>query len=128
VPSSAPPTVSVPTTAGELVDMAVSSLGMTKAQVIAKATEVLGPKVGGGQRSPADIARLWQILAQESTAPPPPAAAHPVASPAEPDPIDEVDLTDLVDAPDHEEQLLEQLSQAFPGAELLPNDQDDQHD
>ena len=62
-----------------------------------------------------------------------PAAQEPppdrrASAPTEPDPIDEVDLTDLVDAPDHEEQLLEKLSQAFPGSELLPTEQDDQND
>jgi len=142
VPSPAvpPPPHFAPTTPGEVVEMAVRTLGMSKDHVVARATEILGPKQSDVPRSLAELSRLWQILQQESTPPPAPAIPNtpPVAEEqppvrsevnvAEPDPIDEVDLTDLVDAPDHEDQLHEQLSQAFPGAELLPTEQDDQND
>jgi len=164
-PAPAPPVEVAPefapTTPGQVVEMAVTTLDMSKDHVIARANEILGPKQSGVPRSPADLLKLWQQLQRESASPttarppavpapppavpaptptpppavpaPPPAAEEPppdrrASAPTEPDPIDEVDLTDLVDAPDHEDQLLEQLSQAFPGAELLPTEQDDQND
>jgi len=134
-----------PTTPGEVVDRAVGSLGMSQQHVVARANEILGPKQAGVPRSPAELAKLWQALQQESklsapapqpapAVPAPPPAVEELESPRTPgettgsDPIEEVDLTDLVDAPDHEEQLLEQLSQAFPGAELIPTEQDEQND
>ncbi len=35
-----------------------------------------------------------------------------------PDDPDDIDMNDLVDAPDHAEELIERLTEAFPGAEL----------
>jgi len=154
-PTASPPVVPAapaaefaPTTPGEVVDRAVRLLGMSQQHVVARANEILGPKQSGVPRSPAELAKLWRALQQESkpstpavpatpSAPAVPASPQAVGEPessgtqrgaAEPDPTDEVDLTDLVDAPDHEEQLLEQLSQAFPGAELIPTEQDEQND
>ncbi len=39
-------------------------------------------------------------------------------TPHEDEDVNDVDLDDLVDAPDHADQLIEQLTEAFPGAEL----------
>jgi len=131
VPSTVPRSASAPsespadfapTSPGEVVDMAVRTLGMSKDDVIARANEILGPKVPGVPRSPADLRRLWQVLNQTD-----PVVDEPETTPPS-DPVDEVDLNDLVDAPAHTDQLLEQLAQAFPGAELLPTEQDQQHD
>lgn len=61
----------------------------------------------------------------EPSEPPPPepegdpfdAAPVPDAAPAD-DTMDDIDLDDLVDAPAHTEQLIEKVTEAFPGAEL----------
>ncbi len=106
VPESPEPAFQIdgfaPTSPGEVVRMAVSHLGLTSDFVIARANELLGAKSEGGTRTPEDLSRLWSALVDST-----------------PDATDEVDLTDLVDAPAHDDQLLDQLSQAFPGAELL---------
>jgi len=120
---TAPPAADfAPTSPGEVVDMAVRTLGMSKDDVIARANEILGPKVSNVPRSPADLSRLWQVLSAAETV-----GRQPDPSP-QADPAEEVDLTDLVDAPAHTDQLLEQLTQAFPGAELLPTEQDHEND
>ncbi len=103
----------VPASPGEVVDMAVRHLGFTREHVIGKANEILGPKAAGAARSTAELGRLWSELLGE----------HQSSATAE-----EVDLNDLVDAPAHADQLLEELSQAFPGAELLSTEQDDDND
>ena len=46
-----------------------------------------------------------------------PAATTPDAG-STPTTEDEIDLDDLVDAPSHTEAVIEQLTEAFPGAEL----------
>ena len=52
----------------------------------------------------------------------PPIAAVPDPEPApEPEPAlesDGIDLNDLVDAPAHTEQMIEKVTEAFPGAEV----------
>ena len=57
---------------------------------------------------------------EEPPPPPPPADAGPA-------PDDEVDLHDLVDAPSHTDQIIERLTEAFPGAELHVNEPSEEH-
>ena len=93
----------------------------------------------GDGRSPDDLTRLWIALVDEfdSAAPPEPTPTDDVPAPptlavveagsdSEPppageraaDPDENIDLTDLVDAPAHADQVVDRLTEAFPGAEL----------
>ncbi len=129
----------------EVVQLAGLHLDLDRDTVVRRATDLLG---GGGQRSAEDLAHLWGVLVDEyGPAPSRPApAAEPAASrpaaaaddgdpgptPPDEDPVvvdpsdagtppddpDDIDLHDLVDAPDHADELIERLTEAFPGAEL----------
>ncbi|NIR41147.1 MAG: hypothetical protein GWN79_25355, partial [Actinobacteria bacterium] len=75
-----------------------------------------------GPRSSDDLARLWLALVDETEGT---GMAEEVATPAPPEaepapegPDDGIDLTDLVDAPTRDDDVVERLSEAFPGAEL----------
>ncbi len=103
----------VPTSPGEVVDMAVRQLGLSREYVIGRANEILGPKASGVARSVEELGRLWLELLDD----------HRSATS-----VEEIDLGDLVDAPAHADQLIEELSEAFPGAELLLSEQDDDND
>ena len=95
--------------------------------VVRRATEVLGPAAGA--RSEEDLTQLWNVLVDEVH---PPAAAPPTPPPlddgavepgnAEAPPVptadEDVDLDGLVDAPSHTDEVIERLTEAFPGAEL----------
>ena len=124
----------------EVVGLAAEHLGVDKETVVARANELLGP--ASGSRSPDDLARLWQALVAEyesSAGMPDGPQAPPIAAvpdlPREPERVsapqpvpasepapepgpDEIDLDDLVDAPAHTEQFIEQVTEAFPGAQL----------
>ena len=127
----------------EVVGLAEEHLGVGKDIVVARANELLGP--ASGSRSAEELGQLWQSLVQEfgdtATMPaPPPIAAVPdlppepglasvpepsidLAPPLEEPPTDDmapeaIDLDDLVDAPAHTEQIIEKVTEAFPGAEL----------
>ncbi len=147
-PSPPPPPIVAPTSAGdreseepvaspgadlaslrpesprEVVGLAATHLSIDKDVVVARANELLGP--ASGSRSTEDLARLWQALVAEFGGSPPPAAG--VAPPVEPTPPDDpsrdelppehIDLDDLVDAPARTEQIIERLTEAFPGAEV----------
>ena len=53
----------------------------------------------------------------------PPAEPTTAETPTEEKPrLIEVDLTDLVDAPSHTDEIIERLTEAFPGAELHLNE------
>ena len=107
-----------PTSPKEVVALAAEHLGLDRDEVVARANELLGPS--DGPRSPEDLTRLWLDLIVGGTAPkaPPPQPPTPAPSDDPGPPDDPVDLDDLVDAPDHADQLIEQLTEAFPGAEL----------
>lgn len=123
----------------EVVGLAGQHLGIDKNTVVARANELLGP--AQGSRSADELARLWQALVDEfgsgtgeGSAEPtvpsaPPIAAvpdlppEPVPPPVAEAPVEDlgpeaIDLDDLVDAPAHTEQFIEQVTEAFPGAEL----------
>ncbi|MEM9518062.1 MAG: DNA polymerase III subunit gamma/tau [Actinomycetota bacterium] len=134
----------VPISPTEVVQLAGLHLGFDRSYVVNMATEVLGP--AAGKRSPDELIELWQILVAEYDAvrdsgeePTPvdlaPVELTPVAS-ADPEPPmiasdgdpgptppdDDVDVYDLVDAPSHTDQIIERLTEAFPGAELHVNE------
>jgi DNA polymerase III subunit gamma/tau len=107
----------------EVVGLASAHLSIDKDTVVARANDLLGP--ADGPRSADDLASLWQALVAEfgpDRSAPPPAAIDDVPDVA-PTPLDgstaeEIDLDDLVDAPAHADQMIERLTEAFPGAEL----------
>jgi DNA polymerase-3 subunit gamma/tau len=126
-----------PESAREVVELAAEYLQVDRDTVVERANRILGP--ADGRRSIDDLARLWQSLVDEFDGPPspPPIAAVPDLEPdTEPDPgpdpepapkpaSEEIDLDDLVDAPAHTEQFIEQVTEAFPGAELhVPEETD----
>jgi hypothetical protein len=103
---------------------------LESSQVVKTANDLLGPS--SGKRSPDELVALWAALVEghgPSTAPasvadePPPYeddADDPGLPQENPGPAadHEVDVHDLVDAPSHTEDLIDQLTEAFPGAEL----------
>ncbi len=130
----------VPLSPTEVVQLAKLHLGVPRDTVVRRASEILGPAEGG--RSSGDLVRLWLTLVEENTAAvdaPEPAPPEPVAAPPEPieapEPVaappeladpDDVDLNELVDAPTHADELIERLTEAFPGAELQNKEEPDQ--
>ena len=110
------------------MQLAGVNLDLDRDTVVRRATEVLGPAEGA--RSEDDLARLWNVLIDEvhppaatSPTPPPVLDEQPVepaiAEAALVSTVDEdVDLHDLVDAPSHTDEVIERLTEAFPGAEL----------
>jgi DNA polymerase-3 subunit gamma/tau len=134
-----------PRSPSELVQLAGAHLDLDRDTVVRRATELLGPAEGA--RSEDDLARLWNVLVDEvhppaATSPtPPPVLDDPIPSPPADDPgpaspddqsvepinaeappvstaDEDVDLHDLVDAPSHTDEIIERLTEAFPGAEL----------
>jgi len=111
----------------EVVQLAGLHLGVHRDAVVQRASELLGPASGG--RSPDELALLWQTLVDENAAPadldpdplPPDDDPHPTST----DP-DDIDLNELVDAPAHADELIERLTEAFPGAELQTKEEPDQ--
>ena len=128
----------VPSSPRDVVQLAGLHLGFDRDTVVQVATEVLGPTTG--KRSREELIELWQILVTEYEATraegaepslPTPPTIDPSASEREqappvdesdPTSDDEVDLHDLVDAPSHTDQIIERLTEAFPGAELHVNE------
>jgi len=106
-----------PSSPGQVVEMASRHLGLSSANVVDKANELLGPKAPGVARTSEELGRLWRVLLAEQSSP--------TAAGGSEETAEEIDLDDLVDAPTHADQLIEELSQAFPGAELLSTEQDD---
>jgi len=110
----------------EVVQLAGIHLGLQSDAVVKRASELLGPGAAG--RSAEDLARLWQALVDDHAAPtdldpgssPPDDEPHPPTA----DP-DDIDLNELVDAPDHADELIERLTEAFPGAELQTKEEPD---
>ena len=116
-----------PRSPSEVVQLAGTHLDLDRDMVVRRATEVLGPAAGA--RSEEDLAQLWNVLVDEVH---PPAAAPPTPPPlddeavepgnAEAPPVptadEDVDLDGLVDAPSHTDEVIERLTEAFPGAEL----------
>jgi DNA polymerase-3 subunit gamma/tau len=121
-----------PESPSEVVQLAGIHLGLDSAQVVQAANDLLGPSPG--KRSPDELIALWAALVADHGPTETPSPA-PVAD--EPPPYDddaddpgipqddpgpaadhEVDVHDLVDAPSHTEDLIDQLTEAFPGAEL----------
>jgi DNA polymerase III subunit gamma/tau len=107
----------------EVVGLASAHLSIDKDTVVARANDLLGP--ADGSRSADDLAKLWQALVAEfgpdgSAAPPAAVDDVPDVAPTPSDDCaaEEIDLDDLVDAPAHADQMIEQLTEAFPGAEL----------
>lgn len=78
-------------------------------------------------QAPAPVAKVSSpSIVREVTPPEPetaPAAPEPEAPPAD----DDIDIHDLVDAPSHTDQLIERLTEAFPGAELHTTDPPEDH-
>lgn len=119
-----------PESPSEVVQLAALHLGLESSQVVKTANDLLGPS--SGKRSPDELVALWAALVEghgPSTAPasvadePPPYeddADDPGLPQENPGPAadHEVDVHDLVDAPSHTEDLIDQLTEAFPGAEL----------
>ncbi len=120
-----------PESPSEVVQLAGIHLGLDSAQVVQAANDLLGPS--SGKRSPDELIALWAALVGEhrarDTPTPEPADAPPPYDDEADDPgvpqddpgpeaDHEVDVHDLVDAPSHTEDLIDQLTEAFPGAEL----------
>ena len=119
-----------PESPSEVVQLAALHLGLDSSQVVKTANDLLGPS--SGKRSPDELVALWAALVEghgPSTVPasvadePPPYeddADDPGLPQENPGPAadHEVDVHDLVDAPSHTEDLIDRLTEAFPGAEL----------
>ncbi|MDG1411257.1 MAG: DNA polymerase III subunit gamma/tau [Acidimicrobiales bacterium] len=135
----------------EVVELAAIHFGLESSQVVKAANDLLGES--SGKRSPDELAALWAALVADygpSTVPasvagesPLDTALAPVADEPppyddgayDPEPLqenpgpagdDEVDVHDLVDAPSHTEDLIDRLTEAFPGAELHVSE-DEEH-
>ncbi|MEZ5166022.1 MAG: AAA family ATPase [Acidimicrobiales bacterium] len=110
----------MPSSPREVVELAAARLGIDKGTVVARANELLGPT--SGSRSPDELARLWGSLVTEYGQ----GGAEPDRSPQAPDPADvasegeadDIRLDELVDAPAHTDQMIERLTEVFPGAEV----------
>jgi DNA polymerase-3 subunit gamma/tau len=141
-PPPVPTTVSVPTidlgsirpaSPTDLVELAARHLGLAKDVVVARAKEMLPPPDESGRRDPAELIPLWQALVTEYADPKQTDPEQADLEPADPAPHVEVevheeadiDLADLVDAPSHVEDVIEQLTEAFPGAELIAADDEE---
>jgi hypothetical protein len=142
-----PTTVSVPTidlgsirpaSPTDLVELAARHLGLAKDVVVARAKEMLPPPDESGRRDPAELIPLWQALVTEYADPKQTDPEQADLEPADPVPADpaphvevevheeaDIDLADLVDAPSHVEDVIEQLTEAFPGAELIAADDEE---
>ena len=134
-----------PASPTDLVELAARHLGLAQDVVVARAKEMLPPPDENGRRDPAELIPLWQALVieyadpkqtdpeQADLEPADPEPADPEPVPADPAPHVEVevheeadiDLADLVDAPSHVEDVIEQLTEAFPGAELIAADDEE---
>ena len=123
----------------EVVRLGELHLGLSREEVVTAANELLGER----SRTEEALTELWLSLVDVHEVPT--EAAVPVAHPEivreatqsispEPEPTissdaadnppadDEIDVHDLVDAPSQTDQLIERLTEAFPGAELHSTD------
>jgi len=130
------------------VQLAGTHLDIDRDTVVRRATEVLGPAAGARSEDDLArlwnvlVDEVHPAAAAAPTPPPilddpipnPPAADAGDHGPAPPDdepvePInleappvpladEDVDLRDLIDAPSHTDEIIERLTDAFPGAEL----------
>ena len=137
-----------PRSPSEVVQLAGTHLDLDRDTVVRRATEVLGPAEGARSEDDLArlwnvlVDEVHPPAAASPTPPPvlddpipsPPAADaddpgptppddHPVepmnaGAPPVPAADEDVDLHDLVDAPSHTDEIIERLTEAFPGAEL----------
>ena len=137
-----------PRSPSEAVQLAGTHLDIDRDTVVRRATEVLGPAAGARSEDDLArlwnvlVDEVHPAAAAAPTPPPilddpipnPPAADAGDHGPAPPDdepvePInleappvpladEDVDLRDLIDAPSHTDEIIERLTDAFPGAEL----------
>jgi DNA polymerase-3 subunit gamma/tau len=137
-----------PRSPSEVVQLAGTHLDLDRDTVVRRATEVLGPAAGARSEddlarlwnvlvdevhppaaaSPTPSPVLDDPIPSPSAAdpndpgptPPDDHPVEPVNAEAPPVPAadEEVDLHDLVDAPSHTDEIIERLTEAFPGAEL----------
>ena len=128
-----------PMSPSEVVRLGELHLGLSREEVVTAANELLGER----SRTEEALTELWLSLVDVHEVPT--EAAVPVAHPEivreatqsispEPEPTissdaadnppadDEIDVHDLVDAPSQTDQLIERLTEAFPGAELHSTD------
>ena len=137
-----------PQSPSEVVQLAGAHLDLDRDTVVRRATEVLGPAEGTRSEDdlarlwnvlvdevhpPAEASPVPPPVLDDSI-PSPPAADADDPGPTPPDdqsvepasaeapPVqaadEDVDLHDLVDAPSHTDEIIERLTEAFPGAEL----------
>ena len=137
-----------PQSPSEVVQLAGTHLDLDRDTVVRRATEVLGPAEGTRSEDDlARLWNVLVDEVHPPAAPsptPPPVLDDPIPSPpaadaddpgptppddqpvepmnAEAPPVpaadEDVDLHDLVDAPSHTDEIIERLTEAFPGAEL----------
>ena len=137
-----------PQSPSEVVQLAGAHLDLDRDTVVRRATEVLGPAEGTRSEDDLArlwsvlVDEAHPPAAPSPTPPPvlddsipsPPAADADDPGPTPPDdqpvepasaeapPVqaadDDVDLHDLIDAPSHADEIIERLTEAFPGAEL----------
>lgn len=137
-----------PQSPSEVVQLAGAHLDLDRDTVVSRATEVLGPAEGTRSEDDLArlwsvlVDEVHPPAAPSPTPPPvlddsipsPPAADADDPGPTPPDdqPVEpasaeappvqaadeDVDLHDLIDAPSHTDEIIERLTEAFPGAEL----------
>ncbi len=137
-----------PQSPSEVVQLAGAHLDLDRDTVVRRATEVLGPAEGTRSEDDLArlwnvLVDEVHPPAAASPAPPPvlddPIPSPPAVDADDPDPTppddqpvelasaeappveaadEDVDLHDLVDAPSHTDEIIERLTEAFPGAEL----------
>jgi hypothetical protein len=111
-----------PTTPTEVVGLAVRHLGLTEGVVVERARQMLPPRVDtSAPRDPSELVSLWLALVAEHR----PDESEPPAAPAGEDDTEAIHLDELVDARSHSEDVIEQLTEAFPGAELINVDEEE---
>ena len=124
-----------PRTPSEVVDLAIEHLGLDRAEVVDKAKAMLPPD---SARDAEALAPVWQALvdsaesasespvlesaASEPVEPPPPEPPEP-PEPAPPAP-ESTKPPKPPEPPEPPGSLLDQLKEAFPGAELIAVDED----
>ena len=137
-----------PRSPSEVVQLAGTHLDLDRDTVVRRATEVLGPAEGARSEDdlarlwnvlvdevhpPAAASPAPPPVLDDPIPSPPPADADdPGPTPPDDQPVEpmnaevppvpasdeDVDLHDLVDAPSHTDEIIERLTEAFPGAEL----------
>jgi hypothetical protein len=111
-----------PATPTEVVELAVRHLGLSEGVVVERARQMLPPRVdSSAPRDPSELVSLWLALVAEHR----PDESGPPAATDSDDDNEAIHLDELIDARSHSEDVIDQLTEAFPGAELITVDEEE---